>query len=394
MDDTRKYLTSHAWINFKLDLSNAPYDLWIMLGGAESKCRHLAGIPLHPEVQQRLHTFSLQRGVRATTAIEGNTLSEEEVRKIAEDRNTEFPRSKEYQRKEVENAFSAYNSVIAEISENGFCSVSYEQIKKDNMTFLNGLKLKEEVIPGEIRTHSVTVSRYLGAPAEDCDYLMRRLFEWLQEDWRFGPDHEVIEGILKAIMAHLYVAWIHPFGDGNGRCSRLLEFRLLMNARVPSTAAHLLTKHYNDTRTEYYDALTETSGPSEGNPVIFLLYALQGFVDALDNQIETILGEQLNVAWENYIHTSVFKGALSEPQARKRDLLLEISSFEIPVPIGELIKRLGLSLLKKYEKKTPRALHRDINALEQLGLIIRTNNGIIAAKDKMKAFLPVSRTSR
>jgi len=395
MDNSNKYLTSHPWITFTLDLSrNTPYDLWLLLGAAESKCRHLAGIPLHPDIQKKLQAFSLHRGVQATTAIEGNTLSEEEIKKIAEDGNSEFPKSKEYQFIEVKNAFSAYNSILDEINENGDCSISYEQLKNDNTAFLSGLKLEKEVIPGEIRTHSVAVSRYVGAPAEDCDFLIRSLFEWLQKDWGFRSSHNIIEGILKAIMAHLYIAWIHPFGDGNGRCARLLEFRILMNASVPSTAAHLLTKHYNDTRTEYYNALAETSKSPNGNPAVFMLYALQGFVDALDNQIGIILEEQLNVTWENYIHNSVFKGALSESQARKRDLLFEISSFKYPVSANELRKRLSILLLSKYEEKTLRAFHRDINMLEQLGLVIITNEGIIAAKDKMKAFLPVSRISK
>ena len=47
------------------------------------------------------------------------------------------------------------------------------------------------------------------------------------------------EGILKATLAHLYIAWIHPFGDGNGRTARLVEFMLLSRAGVPSPSAHL-----------------------------------------------------------------------------------------------------------------------------------------------------------
>ena len=123
-----------------------------------------------------------------------------------------------------------------------------------------------------------------GAPAEDCAYLVRKLFQWLDEDWGLKEEHPLVEGILKAIMAHLYVAWIHPFGDGNGSSARLLEFRLLMNAGVPLNAAHLLTSYYNKTRSLYYDTLEATSRTiqkKEGNPIAFVLYALQGFVDAV-----------------------------------------------------------------------------------------------------------------
>jgi Fic/DOC family len=41
------------------------------------------------------------------------------------------------------------------------------------------------------------------------------------------------EILVKAILAHLYIAWIHPFGDGNGRAARLMELRILLEAGVP-----------------------------------------------------------------------------------------------------------------------------------------------------------------
>jgi Fic family protein len=391
MDENRKYLTSHSWIRFNLDLSHdIPHTLWLQLGAAESKCKHLAGIPLRPEKQHALNKLSLQKGIRATTAIEGNSLSEDEVRRIVENDFHDFPRSKEYQRREVENVLKSYNAIAEEINIKDSCRVDYEQLLSDNCSILEGLELKEEVIPGKLRTHSVTVGRYLGAPAEDCEFLLRRLFEWLDEDWGgLRKEHRIIEGILKAIMAHLYIAWIHPFADGNGRSARMLEFRILMAANVPLTAAHLLTTHYNETRTEYYSYLEATSRKLGGNPIAFLLYALQGFIDALDSRIATILDEQLNVTWENYVHNSAFSGKLSESQVRQRTLLLELSTFEKPISPNELRKRLSDKLLAEYGKKTLRAFHRDINDLERRELIIRFGKNVYAAKYRMRAFLPL-----
>lgn len=45
---------------------------------------------------------------------------------------------------------------------------------------LDGQPIDPDVAPGEIRQHSVGVMRYLGAPAEDCEYLLERLCEWLR----------------------------------------------------------------------------------------------------------------------------------------------------------------------------------------------------------------------
>jgi Fic family protein len=44
---------------------------------------------------------------------------------------------------------------------------------------------------------------------------------------------EIPYAILKAILAHLCLAWIHPFGDGNGRTARLVEFQILIFPGCP-----------------------------------------------------------------------------------------------------------------------------------------------------------------
>jgi len=81
--------------------------------------------------------------------------------------------------------------------------------------------------------------------------------------------------------------WIHPFGDGNGRTARLVEFQILLQAGIPSPAAHLLSNHYKQTRTEYYRQLA-TASRSGGNILPFIEYAVGGFVDGLKEQLALI----------------------------------------------------------------------------------------------------------
>ncbi|MBV9999500.1 MAG: Fic family protein [Verrucomicrobia bacterium] len=106
---------------------------------------------------------------------------------------------------------------------------------------------------------------YRGAPPDDCPLLVDRLCEWFSSS-DFSPlkGLETVYAIVKTVVAHLYLAWIHPFDDGNGRTSRLVEFYLLLHAGIPSPAAHLLSNHYNQTRTEYYRQLRNASA-SGGN---------------------------------------------------------------------------------------------------------------------------------
>ena len=73
------YLRTHPWLTFKIDLNDAPYPIWMLLAEAQSKSQYVAGIPLLPAVADRLHRLYLAKGVLATAAIEGNTLTEQEV---------------------------------------------------------------------------------------------------------------------------------------------------------------------------------------------------------------------------------------------------------------------------------------------------------------------------
>jgi Fic family protein len=100
------------------------------------------------------------------------------------------------------------------------------------------------------------------------------------------------------VVAHLCLAWIHPFGDGNGRTARLVEFQILLGAGVPTPAAHLLSNHYNQTRTEYYRQLDRAS-KSGGEIVPFIEYAARGFVDGLREQLHKIRDQQWDVSWRS-----------------------------------------------------------------------------------------------
>ena len=388
----RKYMETHNFIDFNIDFSSTSFELWLLLGAAESKCKHLAGIPLRPEKQQELNQISLKKGIMATTAIEGNTLSEEDVEKIYKGKENEIPLSRQYQAQEIKNVLQVYNEIASDIDNGQISEISVDTLKTDNLKVLGDIELEDGIIPGEIRTYPVVVGNsYKGAPAEDCEFLLNELFNWLGQDWGLNKRYPIVEGILKAITAHLYLTWIHPFGDGNGRCARILEFRLLMNIGVPLTAAHLLTSYYNDTKDRYYEILKISSRKKNG-VLLFIQYAVQGFIDALDGQIKSILDEQLNITWENYVHEVCFSGKLTTALRRRRDLLLEISSFEKAIPLKELRYRLSDEILRQYQEKAS-SLSRDLSYLEKRRLIrMIPNEGYIAEKEKMKAFLPISLT--
>ncbi len=390
---SRKYETTHPWMDFKLDLQRAPYTLWMLLGEAVSKCEHIAGVPLSPDYAQRLHAIDLAKGVWATTAIEGNTLSEEEVKKRIEGK-LPLPPSKEYLGQEVDNIVSAFNVIARRLETEEFPLLSVELIKQFNRSVLDKLEVAPEVKPGEVREYSVGVAHYLGAPAEDCEYLLEKLCAWLNEP-EFLPDGEnsMMYGILRAIVAHLYLAWIHPFGDGNGRTARLMEVQVLLATGVPSPAAHLLSNHYNLTRTAYYRQLDASSKPGVGI-LPFVQYAIQGFVDGLKEQIHTIREQQWEVAWRQFIFDK-FSGMSTETDKRRRDLALELTKATLNdynelIPLNK-IRQVSATVALLYANKTYRTILRDIDILNHLQLIKVTSKGVRAKREMILQFLPRKR---
>ncbi|MCK4625478.1 MAG: Fic family protein, partial [Phycisphaerae bacterium] len=92
---------SHPWINFQVDFKSLGPLTWMALGECVSKCEHVANTPLRPATRDELHLIYLAKGVQATTAIEGNTLTEAEVIERIQHKST-LPASKEYLGREVD----------------------------------------------------------------------------------------------------------------------------------------------------------------------------------------------------------------------------------------------------------------------------------------------------
>ena len=111
----RTYKKTHSWLTFQIDLRLIDYATWISLGEAQSKCEHISGVPLRPSVAQQLHLVYLAKGVLATTAIEGNTLTESEVIKHLEGK-LKLPPSKEYLAKEIDNIIAACDKIATDIA--------------------------------------------------------------------------------------------------------------------------------------------------------------------------------------------------------------------------------------------------------------------------------------
>ncbi|MGD8847007.1 MAG: hypothetical protein PVI54_15905, partial [Desulfobacteraceae bacterium] len=161
---------------------------------------------------------------------------------------------------------------------------------------------------------------------------------------------------------------------------------ILLEAGIPTPAAHLLSNFYNQTRSEYYRQLDKTI-KTKGNISDFIKYASTGFVDQLKEQLDIIRLQQWDIVWRNYVH-EMFKDQTSGAAVRQRHLALDLSLMtDDPIRISK-IPEISTRMAAAYAKKTRKTMVRDVNKLINMGLFERTKEGIRAKREVILAFLP------
>ncbi|MHB8910513.1 MAG: Fic family protein [Syntrophales bacterium] len=367
-----------------------------MLGQCESIIQAISSAPVKPENRKLMLTVSLRKGARSTTAIEGNTLSEEEVARI--DAGEDLPPSKEYLQIEVKNVIEALNQIRTEvITDDRAFILSPELLERFNYFVGKNLGVHFQGVPGKFRTpgHNVVVGSYRPPPGEDVAPLMIRFCEWMRDAFRYEAGRQTFrDQVIQAIVAHVYIAMIHPFGDGNGRTARLIEFTILLRAGLPDIASHILSNHYNDTRQEYYRRLDVCVRERELSG--FIRYAVLGFRDGLKGVLDIVQANLREMSWHKFIYDTLdSKKATGKTRAivkRRRTLALQFPTDQWHTP-DDLVVRSGI-LAKEYATLSPTTLMRDLMELERLELIVKDTGRYKGNIEIMSGYLPMRKAKQ
>lgn len=116
--------------------------------------------------------------------------------------------------------------------------------------------------PGRWRTGPVGVTGsdgrivYQAPEADEVPNLMAEVVDWLQNGDR---DAHVV---VRAAMAHLHVVSVHPFRDGNGRISRIVQSLVLAQEGLMSPEFGSIEEYLGQHTSDYYTALNEAHGPT------------------------------------------------------------------------------------------------------------------------------------
>lgn len=222
-----------------------PYKITTKIIDLVSKISEAVG-SFYAQEELRLHRINRIKTIQGSLAIEGNTLTMDQITAILDGKPVIAPINEV---QEIRNAIIAYE-LLETLNPNNL-----EDLLKAHFTMEVGL-IDDA---GHFRNKGVGVASgeeiiHYAPPAERVPQLMKDLFSWLNDT----EEHPLI----KSCIFHYEFEFIHPFSDGNGRTGRLWQTLILANWRPVFKNLPIENIVYKY-RKEYYKA-TAVSGGEDG----------------------------------------------------------------------------------------------------------------------------------
>lgn len=212
----------------------------------------------------RLRRINRIRTIQGSLAIEGNTLSEEQITAILDGKRVAAP-SREIQ--EAQNAIAVYDRL-----EKWLPDVEKDLLEAHRMLMAGLIDETGSYRGGGVGVMTGRQVIHMAPPADRVPRLMGDLFQWL----KFTKQHSLIA----SSVFHYEFEFIHPFADGNGRTGRLWQTLILTRwnplfSDIPIES--LVYKH----QAEYYRALQQSTDQTDSAPFIdFMLKMIRDAISA------------------------------------------------------------------------------------------------------------------
>ncbi len=208
------------------------------------------------------------RNVHASTAIEGNPLTLEQVRALEEGR--ELAASNPRSQREVLNYFAGLRYVEKHAGK--------KTIRHDDVLALHRILAEGVMDQGEAgcyRSIPVRVGRYTPPSSDEVSGLMFELLDW----WNKQTDS--LSPVLSSAILHYRFEAIHPFADGNGRVGRALALWELYRRGFDTHHIFSVDEYYWEDRPRYYSALEAVRREGE-DLTSWLVYSAEGLRQTLE----------------------------------------------------------------------------------------------------------------
>jgi Fic family protein len=280
--------------------------------------------------------------VHASTAIEGNTLTQEQVTQVLAGKQV-HALARDIQEVKNYQATLVYIHVIAAQMPD----FTHQTILELHYRLLEGV---EDQMVGRYRTGFVRIGDYLPPEPFAVHALMGDFIAWLNDPTPAGYSPLLYAGIV-----HYQLVAIHPFTDGNGRTARALTTLYLLKHGYDITRSFALEAHYNRDRSAYYAALHAADVALTPN-------GEQDFTPWLEYFIDGLLIEAARA--ESRIRSYVEQPPVQAPPrlTGTQRAILAAASRQPVLVAGDLVGQVGLSR---------RGIAKAVSQLVAIGLLQR-----------------------
>ena len=255
-------------------------------------------MPSFPRVPDIVLRNEKIRAVGSTTAIEGNTLTQEQIQKAFDKADKSYALNRLEQ--EVQNSREVFDFLVNDIYIKDMSDLSLELLRQ-----IHKITTKEiphpSNRPGLIRTGQVSFGEpslpSLFPDQASVEKAVNKFILWFnKKDGGFDR-----EPVLRALMAHYYLSEIHPFFDGNGRTTRAVEaFALLTGKVIHPNFFYLLANFWAGDRDKYLAMLRNVR--ETGDATEFVRYGLLGLIRELEYVKEMVVLKMTKLMYMDYVH--------------------------------------------------------------------------------------------
>ncbi|MDE7467897.1 MAG: Fic family protein [Muribaculaceae bacterium] len=266
-------------------------------------------IALEGEQSLKLRKANRIKTIHSSLAIEGNTLSEEEVRDIINGKPIIAPIR---QIQEVKNAIRVYDlfSQLNPFDEKDLLKA--HGIMMQALTDDAGCYRR-----GGVGVFSEKGLVHMAPPPQRVPELMNNLFVWLKE----SKDHLLI----RSCVFHYEFEFIHPFSDGNGRTGRLWQSLLL--GRLNPIFEHLPVENMvYANQQEYYKAIAAST--ADGQSGQFIDFMLHEILKALQNSLRDVVLNKVPNKVPNKSELLILRILADNPHLTRAEIALKTGFTE------------------------------------------------------------------
>lgn len=283
--------------------------------------------PLIPKWEVSIRRDALLRNAHASTAIEGNPLTLEQVSQLSDGRNIMVQRKA---KAEVLNYLKVLQDIPrlsrGEISEQSICRI-HSELMKDVLDDPKecGRYRSIQVVVGNRLTGEVS---FRPPAPKEVARSMKDFAAWL--------NNSSVERnpVLEAGISHYEFVRIHPFVDGNGRTARALASLVLFKRGFDTKRFFALDDYYDSDRPEYYRALQSVM-PGKLDLTKWLEYFTRGVMIQIEQVRERILGLSLDLQKKK----DFGQVALTERQMK----IVEAVNKRQRITVSEIAQMFGVS---------------------------------------------------